>query len=57
MRHITAINLWEVSLVTFPANPHAGVTAIKNDDLAISIRQLVTTMQAMRRTFERKGQM
>lgn len=27
--YLTAIDLWEISLVTFPANPEAGVDAVK----------------------------
>ena len=52
VRHITAINLWEVSLVTFPANPRARVTAVKSDDVATSIRQLLGTMRATRRALK-----
>jgi uncharacterized protein len=33
-RILTGIDLWEVSLVTFPANPAARVTSIKSADVA-----------------------
>jgi uncharacterized protein len=33
-RVLTGIDLWEVSLVTFPANPAARVTSIKSADVA-----------------------
>jgi HK97 family phage prohead protease len=32
VRYITKINLWEVSVVTFPANKFAGITSIKDVD-------------------------
>jgi HK97 family phage prohead protease len=32
VRTVTEIDLWEVSLVTFPANTHARVTGIKSHD-------------------------
>jgi HK97 family phage prohead protease len=31
VRILTEVNLWEISLVTFPANPEAGVTFVKED--------------------------
>lgn len=34
IRTVTDIDLWEVSLVTFPANRQAGVEAVKNNELA-----------------------
>lgn len=34
LRTITEIDLWEVSLVTFPANGAARVTGVKSDDFA-----------------------
>jgi hypothetical protein len=30
-RHLLEVDLWEVSCVTFPANPQATVTAVKGD--------------------------
>ncbi|AIL64505.1 phage prohead protease, HK97 family [Rickettsiales bacterium Ac37b] len=32
-RILTKINLWEISLVTFPANIHAGITNLKNYEI------------------------
>lgn len=34
VRYLTEVDLWEISLVTFPANPEAGVTAVKEADFA-----------------------
>ncbi|WPX96089.1 HK97 family phage prohead protease [Candidatus Bandiella euplotis] len=28
VRYITRVNLWEVSIVTFPANKFAGITCV-----------------------------
>jgi HK97 family phage prohead protease len=32
VRHIAEVELWEVSLVTFPANAAAGITVVKSAD-------------------------
>jgi phage head maturation protease len=40
---LTDVDLWEVSLVTFPANPAARVTAVKAEAdaaLAAAVRRL-----------------
>lgn len=39
VREITAVDLWEVSLVTFPANLSARVEDVKHSGGAMSIRQ------------------
>jgi HK97 family phage prohead protease len=41
IRTLTEIDLWEVSLVTFPANPKARITSVKSADVAAitTIRQ------------------
>jgi HK97 family phage prohead protease len=33
VRHLKELRLWEVSLVTFPANPEAQVTAVKTAEM------------------------
>lgn len=43
-RTLTEIDLWEVSIVTFPANPQARVTAVKN----LSIEQIRDLEGALR---------
>ena len=34
IRHISQVDLWEVSLVTFPANAAAQITVVKNGDIS-----------------------
>jgi uncharacterized protein len=34
IRHISQVDLWEVSLVTFPANAAAQITVIKSDNIS-----------------------
>jgi HK97 family phage prohead protease len=34
IRHISQVDLWEVSLVTFPANAAAQITVIKSNDIS-----------------------
>jgi HK97 family phage prohead protease len=34
VRHISQVDLWEVSLVTFPANHAAQITVIKSDNIS-----------------------
>lgn len=38
-RYLLEVDLWELSLVTFPANQEAGVTAVKSADEIGSIRE------------------
>jgi phage head maturation protease len=38
-RHLQEIKLWELSLVTFPANPAARVDGVKSE--AVSIKSLL----------------
>lgn len=45
-RELHEINLWEVSLVTFPANALARVDAVKGDD--VGLRKLLSTIQSTR---------
>lgn len=62
VRHLADLDLWEVSLVTFPANTHARVDAVKDGALAslartlsamhdelegAALRRLLTTMQSV----------
>lgn len=39
IRYLLEVDLWEVSLVTFPANESAGVTAVKASEEVKTIRQ------------------
>ncbi len=45
LRHLMRVNLWEISLVTFPANHDARVAAVKagDDRLASALRRLAAT--------------
>jgi HK97 family phage prohead protease len=48
VRQLHEVELWEISLVTFPANVHARVTAVKTqgaDDLARSIKRLTSIIR------------
>ncbi len=52
VRLLTALDLWEISLVTFPANEAARVTVVKNRELDIDVcerqwGQLVRSGQVM----------
>jgi HK97 family phage prohead protease len=41
VRHLSELRLWEVSLVTFAANPQALVTGVKSDDQIRAFRALL----------------
>lgn len=48
VRYLSAVELWEVSLVTFPANDAAQVTVVKSADSAgLLIRSLDHAMHAL----------
>ena len=49
LRHLTELELWEVSLVTFPMLPEARVTA-KGDALDDTLRSLAQVFDDARRT-------
>jgi HK97 family phage prohead protease len=48
VRRLTRIDLWEISVVTFPMLPEARVQAVKRDDarLAETIRRVARAMRA-----------
>ena len=46
VRHLTQVDLFEVSLVTFPANDAAGITVVKNDE-GLPPSQLVALQDAL----------
>lgn len=50
IRTLTEIDLWEVSLVTFPANAKARVTSVKNADV-----QGITTIRQAEKTLRDAG--
>lgn len=65
-RTLTKVNLWEVSLVTFPANPKARITAVKSltveqsreleailRDEGLSHRDAVTAIAGLKRWIQR----
>lgn len=57
-REITEIRLWEVSLVTFPANPQAVVTGAKgelNEDSLMDFRTLVNETAGYVSKLKRSG--
>lgn len=49
IRHLSEVELWEISLVTFPANAAANVTVVKSDPqlvvLAEVLDQAITTLK------------
>lgn len=47
VRHLKEIKLWEVSLVTFPANPDAVVTEVKAEQLAEELKADGTEVQTL----------
>ena len=49
LRHLTELELWEVSLVTFPMLPEARVAA-KSDDLSAALRELAGVFDEARRS-------
>ena len=49
VRRLSEVRLWEVSLVTFGANPQAQVTAVKSGD---SIAQFRAILSECRRSFQ-----
>lgn len=53
VRKISEVELWEVSLVTFPANEAAGVTVIKSDDSAWRSAQQNGQLIALAEALER----
>ena len=54
VRYLSSVHLWEVSLVTFPANVQAGVTVVKGmnalikDDFKKLTQALEQTLQSIR---------
>jgi HK97 family phage prohead protease len=46
IRHLAEVDLWEISVVTFPMLPDARVSAVKSGDLAATIRQAAARMRA-----------
>jgi HK97 family phage prohead protease len=48
VRHLSELRLWEVSLVTFGANPLAQVTGVKSED---QIRQFRALLAECKRSF------
>ena len=46
VRHLSELRLWEVSLVTFGANPQALVTAVKVGDQIQQFRALLAECKA-----------
>jgi len=48
VRHLTQVDLFEVSLVTFPANEEANITVVKNED-GLPPSQLVALNDALSR--------
>jgi HK97 family phage prohead protease len=45
VRHLTALRLWEVSLVTFPANDPARISAVKSDGTLPTEREFERWLQ------------
>lgn len=45
VRYLLEVDLWEVSLVTFPANEAAGITAVKSADEINTIREFENFLQ------------
>jgi HK97 family phage prohead protease len=47
VRRLSRVDLWEISIVTFPMLPEARVSAVKNDDarLAAAIRRAAAAMR------------
>jgi uncharacterized protein len=57
VRELHELRLWELSLVTFPANDQARVTTVKRagDDTLSRLRALTREMRATRETFVLNG--
>jgi hypothetical protein len=58
VRHLLEVDLWEVSVVTFPMLPEARVSAVKKAGTAAIIRKAARRLRAAarNRTFALKGQ-
>lgn len=48
VRHLAEVDLWEISLVTFPANPAANITVVKQADPILSNYEIERWSQAVR---------
>jgi len=48
VRHLKEINLWEVSVVTFPMNPKANVNSVKSAELAV-LEEIKDGIKALRK--------
>ena len=48
VRHLSEVDLWEVSLVTFPANAAAGVTVVKQAEPILTNYEIEQWNQALR---------
>jgi HK97 family phage prohead protease len=46
VRQLTELKLWEISLVTFPANAQAVVESVKDGDVARLLRRLASDVRA-----------
>jgi uncharacterized protein len=53
-RHLQEIKLYEVSLVTFPANPLATVTAVKSQTDDSDLCEILAAMRSMREAYNAK---
>lgn len=49
IRRLTEIDLWEISIVTFPMQPDARVSTVKSGQFALSARQKQRLLAAMHR--------
>jgi len=50
IRHLLEVDLWEISLVTLPANPHATVTVVKSLYPQHALAALQTALQRAARS-------
>jgi phage head maturation protease len=54
VRRLSELKLWEISLVTFPMNPVAQVTGVKNfEDIGEEIRTFRGVVAECRKSFRR----
>jgi len=52
-RILEEIDLWEISVVTFPSNPQSTVTAVKTSASDMSLRELVEAINGARATIRK----